>query len=1246
MYDPPEGHVLKLGFRILAEVYSPPEGDLVALGLTTFPPYIPPPGNFIEIDFHDGGYVPPDGDSVGLEFVPDESGAPADDQYLFPVGWESSDYGTQKVWLYQQKAAPPGIVAPVVPNPAVWLYTRYLTPSGQNVSRYGTQYIWNATPQLFVSGIAAPVQGTVPKVELYDRYLRPSGVDSYASGDVFVQGGEREILPGAIPAPSVPAPKVINTKADQEAKPSGIAPIAVPQPNVSPRMLSPAGVLGTRYGVALVQHPPRALGFDASAYGIPTIEFKTRTLSVPGITLSEPFGIPSIRDRAQRVYPPSFLQVGIFGDTLIANTSAVLHVSGWQSSAFSPWATVENNRRFVTAPGIPAGGVGTQNVRNATPSLAPSGFDSLQAGDAGIGFMIRTVYAPGIASAGVGIPVLTKTPSLEPAGIVSQAFGQPTVWPYTRQILASAGDTSQYGEATVTFRYRYLAPGSAVPDRYGEPRVEHGVRGLLVPGKASQAFGTAAVANADRTVAPPSIWQNWPSAHSVGNDRAISPDGFVATRFGERIIPEIQTLYPQGFREQHGLTTIYNHRQGIWPVGAGWAQPADRWGFARVWNLRQYVRMEFDVNSDLAPPAWPRWTLIENRNRVMTTLGQNTQRFGVGAIENKARVLLPPAIPAPETGPYYKAGLVAYRIRHLPLEGMEPPYIARWTAVTNDAAVIAPSGFDGELHGDGARLVNTRRYFPYISGGDQATVEIPMVAFRVRSVSIEPRYTIEPPSIALPEVKLHTRYIDGIGTETLRPGFPSLQIHWTIVAPKWVHRDYVGDPYIRNATPEVAPYGRVTEAFGTAAVRLQWRQVWADGVLGQQFGKPIIADSTRTIAVNGLRAWAFGDKLTVVRTGAPPYATQNVSLDAVGVADGHGIPPPGDRIPNVQVPEPALNQQVLYVEQDDPATLWGTARVTANTIRVEPGLREILIGEPMVSLRNRVLVVEAWKTVLDPQKPRLSPHTIYACKEAPAQAIENHEIRNLHYVGETIQFPPGERFGHPSASLKRRALFLSGVAPPLPSSPPSSVPLIFNKRSYLTPEGIRPGRFGWHEIPGPKDVRQFASGQFAEFGNPAIKPAPYLGPQTVVPPGLAATGWGVNHIELKDRKVYPSGFQSALMGDARPGDQPFMWQGLRVGPRVPLVIGGGAMDRHGTTWISHRVREVVAGGDDFFMCEYDLTNFSGRMRVRRQQMPGIPARTVTPVGIPESAPGAANIMNHRHYIRPDGNAEQYRKGAF
>lgn len=102
---------------------------------------------------------------------------------------------------------------------------------------------------------------------------------------------------------------------------------------------------------------------------------------------------------------------------------------------------------------------------------------------------------------------------------------------------------------------------------------------------------------------------------------------------------------------------------------------------------------------------------------------------------------------------------------------------------------------------------------------------------------------------------------------------------------------------------------------------------------------------------------------------------------------------------------------------------------------------------------------------------------------------------------------------------------------------------------------------------------------------------------------------------------------------------------MRIGERVLASYGGFDALGFGDTFISNKVRGVDPTGFDAFLCEYDYTNFNERMRVTKSVIEK-PKQYVSAVGFVTDDMGVLNIKPAAHYIRPDGNAEQYRKGGW
>ena len=1197
--------------------------------------YVPPPGELLGFNLSEEGYVPPGGQAVAFNFVPPDGGPVVDTQYLFPVTFEAAGYGSHVAWNFISPAAPEGVPAEPVSAPSIYLYTRYLNLSSRGIlaSAFGRPSIVNWFKTAAPTGFVATSYGQSVVYNLR-KYVVAGGLDAAQFGSAFLLGGVKYVTPGGIQPLALGSPALINTTADQTAKPQGIQPLPLGSLSVSPRMVRPSGIQGWGVGVALVQRNPSPLGFSTMALGQPVVEYWTKYLFPAGVGAADA-GFPRVFDPTRKLLVSSALQAGIFGDIKIANRSVIVAVQGADYLEVSPWAHVENNRRYLSAPGWSAASYGTLLIANKSPSIAPPGFSALVApAGVGIGYSVRHVEPSGINSVRIGSPVLTKTPSISPAGF-SGAAGTPTVWRRIRTLEAAGKDAQLFGELSVWFRYRYVMAQGKEASSYGAPKVEHGVRTLLVPGAEHGRYGIAVVTNADRTISPKSIFENFATGHMVGGLRFLRPVGFDAARFGARIIPEIQRVYLLGFSGLYGTPQIANFRKVVYPAGiTTGVQPADRWGTARAWNLLQHVSMFYDPDSALNPPAWPQWTKIENRNKVMGVTGTIMERVPAPYIFNNARPLFPRAIEAPSQPSYYQAGMVAYRIRRFTLEGVEAPYLSSWSRVYNDAFVIRPAGFDAHLSGQAA-LENTRRYFNRIGAFDSAVFGLPMVADRIRTLTFEGRYTIGSPLIHLPDVKLYTRYVDAIGSYMSGIGLSSLSIHWRIITPRWTHRDFFGSAELRNLTPEVRTRGRAADEYGDPLVRLEWRPVKPDGSNMQLFGRAGIADRDRKLFVSGLNAGAIGDKLRVIKMGAPPYSEQNISL-----LDYFGI-----EIPQGQVPSPGLNQFVLYARGFG-SERHGTPAVKINGATIEAGIREDDYGVPFVGLKNRVVTVDPWTgPIYQPSPASITPHTIWAVKEAPQQAKDNHLARPLHYVGEVLGpngYPPGTRFG-----ATRISTYLSRINPPsLGIESAYGMPRLQLRTRYIHVPGLQAYRVGWALVSdGSQKVAQFASTDMQVFGRPAVARAPYVGPLTIGGKGLASLSIGAHRVEFFHRQLWPQGHDSQRLGTRRAGDSPYMWQGLRVGPLMPTIPNGFQADLHGEPWVSFRVRGLAIEGFDAFRCEYEPKAFGKRMRVTRNVVEQ-PYRTLAPVGILATEFAASDVKPGVHFIRPDGNADQYRKGAF
>lgn len=1161
-----------------------------------------------------------------VTLVYDPSAEPSPTKYIGPISFVSESFGSTR-----------------------FLFTLFAKPSGFNVNGFGSLSIKNRNQDIKVSSSVFSAYGR-PTIYNLRQYVRFGGMYTAVFGTAYMQGGVKFVNSYGLNALAFPTPKVVNTRADQYVdlrSPSrGIAPPTIDRPNVSPQILYPFGILPGPFGTAWVQRNPSPKGFTTDSYGNAWISHSPRYLT-PFKVEAFLSGYAKVFDPKQRIYHEGSPHIpgGIFGDIAIKNTRRIVNVPGSDQSLYGDWSEIRSNLSTAGVQSFDANIFGTTEIRNKTPSVIPGAWDSATFGNTFISDRIRRINARGIdwpESQRFGKHVITKPPEIKLAGFNAMRFGEPWVSNKTREIPPPGMNTLRFSEPLVWFRYRHLsATGIGIPG-FAQPKVEHGLRFILGRGDSHLRFGSPTVWFKVRKLIPSSIYREFESKHLIGGTQHIRHSGFVATQFGERIVPENHAVYPLGFngqafseKNQIELHTRWVRATGFLTFGT---QTSDRYGTARAWNKRQYIQHNYDSGDGLNPGGFGQWNAIANRNREMKVSGFDAARFGYHQIDNNARPLLPLSFMPGVFG----TAMIADRIRRLRLEGMEAPYMSAWGRVHNAAFVIAPISGKHDQYGH-PTVVNTRREYRWVGAFESMLFGQAMVAFRIRKLSIESRYGINPIYMPLPKVELRTRYIEPIGIDRDAYGGPSLYIKWNILTTRWTHRELFGDAFVKNLTPELKQRGANSEEFGKPSSRLQWDKYPVEGFGNEIFGRQLIAFRDRSMMVSGFNAFNFG-RVTVTKTGAPPYSLQTITLDWDGEDarpedfEGQGI-----GVPRGQVSNPSLKTNVIFAS-GFVATSFGSHHAQSNGILVEPGIQQFAIGNHSVGLKNRTVAVAAIPPNTEVGRPRLNPHTIYAVMESSEQARRNHpDVAPLHYVNsDRGTRHPGEVFGWTTITLRHRTVGMFGI-----NQSTVERPTVALKRRYIQPNGIQSFRMGWHFLSdgSPRELQQFDSSNNALYGRPTVT-SPYFGPRYIRPGGFNAVAFGNNWIEHFHRTVKANGFNSLAMGARRSGDTPYKPQGLWIGPQMPTIPKGFASELFGTTWISNKVRDISADGFDSLSNDWDISNFGQRLKVTKVKRPVIiEQKEVTPLPFSHTAYGVPNIRLKVHYIRPDGNSDQYRKGG-
>lgn len=947
-------------------------------------------------------------------------------------------------------------------------------------------------------------------------------------------------------------------------------------------------------------------------------------------------------------------------DSAAVNTPAAflwtryVDATGFASQAFGD-QHVWRFHGYVRPPGFTPLLWGRPTLVNTLREIAPAGFNSQRFGTVDTRNLNRRIYPGGFES--LSIPgthwVFHSTRYVQPTGLASQAFGLQKIENLHQFVRANGFSAMVVGQPTIINRNRYIYTGNLPPpallsghsvwhytrwlrqsginhQSFGLLRITHGIRWLYPTGIPVRPVGTAWVSRSPRMLEPVGRDMSGVSVATVGPKIIIHPHGWDSARFLTRITPESQTVYPQGFTNIWGQTTIWNWLTFARPAGFQTTiQEQYRWGWNDIWNLTQYIHHAYDANDGLSPPPWTGWTAIANRNRNVATHGSAPPAIREPLVWLGARVINPGGISSSSFG----STMIAPAVRSYQLDGIEATAPSHWAVIFNAARVIRPNGTIMTAFGE-LGIESNRRYFDRIGNWESAVYGRAYIDFAVREISFDGRAAIRPPFVQLPEIKLSRQYVDGIGEDLSQYGMTDLFIRWNRVTPRWNHQDMFGSAAVRNLTPELKVLGRASDEFGNGFLRLQYRFAPVYGFLSTVIPRPIIADSRRTMTVTGFNALRIGDKLAVTKTQAPHYSRQFVTM--MGLAND-----------GIFAGRPTMNQRSIAPFSINPPTM-PNHTATYMGIHIEAGIHSRNFGQPACQLKVRKVQPTGIEVDYGYGKPRLSPNTIWCTRSITSQATQNNgqiAWRDIGHGPSEFVYS-GARFG----SVRVRTPSIRDSVNVRQNSPHTSygTPSLRLRRRYVRPPSFGLSRLGWLRI---GDTLQyaghFASSNTAEFGRPTLTRPPYIGPQTVRPAGLNAQGFAnTNWVSNFHRTYQLVGFNSLVMGARRAGDTPYQWQGLRIGPQVPTIPTGFKIDRYGTPWVSLRVRELVASGSDFLVMDYDINNFHGRMTVKRSPPPAPPAaQGVLPVGFDSAVMGLDSARNAVHYIRPDGNSDQYRKGA-
>lgn len=789
-------------------------------------------------------------------------------------------------------------------------------------------------------------------------------------------------------------------------------------------------------------------------------------------------------------------------------------------------STIRNASAFVSPSGFVAGALGTAAIYLKTRYVVPVGIDGFKgfgfgAGGSGfIDFGIRRRY---------------------PTGFDASLFGTAFLSGGVRNVDVPHFDATSFGTAFVAYKERFIEPSYFIGTRWGTAQV--GYHQTVAPG----GFDTSLFG---------------PATEVFDNSKHVYPDGLLATEFGldTFIAPRVRNVYPSGF----------------------WSRPPDqlpeeRWGRPSVYNSRQYIQQYYEVTPDDGG-VFGRWFDVENRNRTIQAYGWRTDKFPLThLIELKAVALTPTGFVATQFGDT----MIAYRIRTVTTIGEDTSLFTQWAQVRNTAQVSPLSGFDSLQVGT-ASVVNTRRYYGYIGAGDQGAFGTPFIAPRVRTIA--PYYPYEGGEVKEPVVQLGTRFLRPVGIQPNEVGAATVEEHFNIIAPRWVHVDRMGEPIVHNVTPELHAYGHDSAAFGRAAVHNQFEYYAIQGFTASGFGSGTVVEyRTKQVAPAGIQAIRWGPNTRVRNDTPDPPGPQ--TLQAMGWDSAHV---PG--LANGTDLGVIVRGNTIYPTSLFPMTSYGVATVTRMGIGPAGGIYLLnQFGTASINCPQYVYQ-DGYNDFGEFGKPRLSPHTIWA-GPATAQAIANHGGIEFH----TVDFFPNLSnnrpfFGAATITNRNRLLahyhgFRDGAPYDFTLGETFGNPAISNRRRWIYPSGKAMFKYGIPVLNGGGLVE--ATGEDSlQMGSPSIENyVDPLAPRYVRPAALDSFEYGQPVVSNFIRNLCPPSLDATVIGMAR------------VHPPEPIVPVGFHADVYGNTFISNYIRYVEPVGIQPPDIDYVGGSFVDRMRV-------------------------------------------------
>ncbi|MBR7002781.1 MAG: hypothetical protein IKI11_08990 [Neisseriaceae bacterium] len=756
------------------------------------------------------------------------------------------------------------------------------------------------------------------------------------------------------------------------------------------------------------------------------------------------------------------------------------------------------------------------------------------------------------------------------------------------------------------------------------------------------------------------------NAHTIGTHQTITVIGKEHTEWLTRIIPERLLIYQKGWdsnsqTEELQQHSVENRNRYITPDSiSGSIGTPDK-----VYNLSQHIIIKEENGqggiaplTDTDPTYHDKRHSIANINRNIGVYSIDSGKVGNNhSLRNTGKDTHPIGFNATLFG---GETFISYKVRQIIVEPIAPKYqISYYNAISNTATAIRVTGFDDSFVGQPENVANTRRHLRWIKIGETPEFGTPYIDYGVRKLKPMP---IAPDYFLRPEIHNYRLYINTDGIESEWGQAEVKETRNIITVSSVQHgKDNLGWQRIHNFNPEIHRVGGFNaHQFGQTTIDNYKKYIEIDGGISQSFvSRPWIGDSTRRIYPTGVDYLQSGTNHKVIQNAPPPYSKQIIHLEELPlIQQGQGI---FFRSENEQIGVPNVKQNIIYHKQDTNETHFGQPELFNNAIRILSGIYTPFdIGVPFIKHNQTINLQNNGIDFPHAQVPkiRLSPNHIYApsADMASSHYKANHPTNSIPNI---IGYPSdrevaGYKFGRVEIQNQHRTIY---HREPLNSYGNNMArmgePKIYNAKHIIYSTGINANRWGLPYLPfGTQEIimPKRDTKETAQYGVPNIG-VPPESVQYLKPSAFNSVSFGADtEIQKFNREVYQKGFDSLKMGASDPKDPKYLPQSLWIGFPIPTPIDGIEFTVFGKAWVSNWIQEIKTIGDDTLQMRYDRTKFDDRMRVKRTENtpPATPkpnAQTVNTASIHGNS-GICSIHNKTQIIKPYGNSETYRKGAF